>query len=277
MGRDTGPSDDNNIRQVHAVKSETLKDRTARLLERGWFRISLYTLIVLNVISVITESVTSVYEANRLLFDTFELVSVAIFSIEYLIRLWACTAKPEYRRPVVGRILYVLSPLAIIDLVAILPFYLPMLFAIDLRFVRILRLFRMFRILKLGRYSKSLRVLLTVLRNKREELAITLFALVVLIVLAACLMYFAEEEAQPEVFTSIPETMWLAVITLTTVGYGDLYPVTIAGKFLAAVIAMLGIGIFALPAGILSAGFVEETSKSKAEPKYCPNCGEKLE
>ena len=259
------------------MKSETLKDRTAQVLESGWFRIALYTLIVLNVIAVIAESVTSVYEANQLLFNTFELVSVAVFTVEYLLRLWSCTSMQEYRKPILGRIIYALTPLAIIDLVAILPFYLPMLFAIDLRFIRILRLFRMFRILKLGRYSRSLKLLITVLRNKREELAITLFALVVLIVLAACLMYFAEEEAQPEVFSSIPDTMWLAVITLTTVGYGDLYPVTIAGKILASVIAMLGIGIFALPAGILSAGFVEETSKSKMESRHCPNCGAKLE
>jgi len=144
-----------------------------------------------------------------------------------------------------------------IDLFAILPFYLPMIIPLDLRFIRAVRLFRLFRLFKLGRYSKALLLLKKVLKEKKEELILIIFVVILLLIIFSSLMYFIEKEAQPEAFSSIPEAMWWGIITLTTVGYGDVYPITPLGKIIGALIAFLGIGIFALPAGILASGLVE--------------------
>src|SRR5699024_5399228 len=119
-----------------------------------------------------------------------------------------------------------LQPLQIIDLLAFLPFYLPFI-GLDLRFIRVVRLFRLFRLLKMGRYSHSLTTLINVIRSKKEELFITLFAGLILLVMASSTMYLVEHQAQPDVFSSIPDAMWWGVVTLTTVGYGDVYPVTL--------------------------------------------------
>ncbi len=160
---------------MSAIKSQVFAQ-----LNSTWFRTFIYTLIFINIIAVIIESVHEIYLAWQPFFDGFELFSVIVFSIEYLLRLWVCTLDPRYTRPFLGRFLFALTPLAIVDLVAVLPFYLPMIIGADLRFVRILRLFRMLRILKLGRYSRSLQTLGNVLHSKRGELAITVFAIFVL-------------------------------------------------------------------------------------------------
>jgi voltage-gated potassium channel len=222
------------------------------------------------------------------LFSIFECVSVIIFTIEYLARAWSCVEKPQYAKPVSGRLRFLIAPLAVIDLLAVLPFYLPFV-GIDLRFLRILRMMRMFRIAKLGRYSQSLQILQRVAAGKKEQLVCTLFMLVLLVVVAASMLYYAEHGAQPKDFSSIPAAMWWAICTLTTVGYGDIFPVTGLGKVMASIIAVLGIGVFALPAGILGAGFVEEmgrkdqadnsnTEKAGATgmPTRCPHCGKEI-
>lgn len=156
-----------------------------------------------------------------------------------------------------------LTPLAMIDLFAILPFYLPMIIPLDLRFIRAVRLFRLFRLFKIGRYSKALSLLKKVLKDKKEELILIIFVVFLLLIIFSSLMYFIEKEAQPEAFSSIPEAMWWGIITLTTVGYGDVYPITPLGKILGALIAFLGIGMFALPAGILGSGLVEVVRKKE--------------
>lgn len=165
-----------------------------------------------------------------------------------------------------------------IDLFAILPFYLPV-FGIDLRFVRALRLMRLLRLLKLGRYSESIRTLGRVITYKKEQLISTLIALLIMLTVASSLMYYAEHEAQPEAFSSIPSAMWWGVATLTTVGYGDVYPVTALGRFLGTLVAMLGIGIFALPAGIIASGFEEEIQKSRRTDgrKIRQHCGKNID
>lgn len=246
-------------------------DRTSRV-----FDIFIISLISLNVIALVVGTVKPLYEKCPLFFRAFEIVSVTIFSVEYVLRLWSCTLNPEHAAPVRGRLRFAATPLAIIDLLAILPFYMPFL-GLDLRFIRAVRLFRLFRVAKLGRYSKSLRMFGRVLAEKKEEFGITLFVLLLLLLLAACLMYFAECEAQPEVFSSIPAAMWWGVTTLTTVGYGDVCPVTPLGKAIASVVAILGIGMFALPTGILGAGFVEEVQKRRKLPRVCPHCGRELD
>ena len=227
------------------------------------FNIFLIILIFLNVLAIILNSVQSLSLKYSNIFYTLEIISVVIFSIEYLLRLWTCNLSPAYKGRLKGRLKYISSPMAIIDLVAILPFYIPMIIPIDLRFLRVLRLVRVFRIFKLGRYSESLQMLGRVLRKKKSELIVTFFVVFLLIIIASSLIYEFEKEAQPEKFSSIPISMWWAVVTLTTVGYGDVYPVTAMGKILSSVIALLGIGLFALPAGILSSGMVEELQSKK--------------
>ena len=225
-------------------------------------------LILLNVAAVIVETVESIHSRYVLFFEYFEIFSVVIFSIEYLIRLWACTAIEKYRHPIWGRMRYMVSVEAIIDLLAIVPFYLPIVLDnADGRILRVLRLFRLFRLFKLGRYSTAFGMITTVVKKRREELVVTLTLVLVLLIFASSLMYYVEHEAQPDNFPSIPATMWWGVATLTTVGYGDVYPITALGKVLGAVIAILGVGVFALPAGIIAAGFESEISNKSRKKK----------
>ena len=242
-------------------RAESKEDRLSRN-----FDIAIMTLIVLNVVAVILEMVQSLHEQYGEFFYWFEVFSVTIFTIEYFLRLWACTAISKHKHPFWGRINYFFSLGALIDLVAILPFFLPFFFSMDGRFMRILRLFRLFRLFKLGRYSSAFQMIENVLSKRRSELSISVGIIVSMLVIASSMMYFIENEAQPEKFSSIPETMWWGVATLTTVGYGDVYPVTPFGQLFGAVIAILGVGMFALPAGIIAAGFEQELSgRGKAE------------
>ena len=233
-------------------------------------------LILLNILALILETVDYLQTRAAAAFEAFEKVSLIIFSVEYVLRLWSCTAVARFAGVLRGRVRFALTPMAIIDLLAILPLYLPLL-GLDMRFVRAVRLLRFFRLAKLFRYSRALRLLARVLIGHKEELLSTFFVLLILLVLSSCFMYFAEHEVQPENFSSIPATMWWGVITLTTVGYGDYYPVTGLGKVIAAVIAVLGIGMFALPAGILGAGFVEALQKEESAPRRCPHCGGEID
>lgn len=229
------------------------------------------SLIVLNVVAVMLETVDPLYVDYELAFVSFERVSVAIFTLEYVGRLWVAPEYPKYDHPVWGRLKFALSPYMIIDLLAILPFYLVVL--VDLRFLRALRLIRFLRLLKLTRYSTSLQLFFTAVRMKREELVLTSIVGAIMLLVASSAMYFAERGAQPEVFASIPESMYWGVITLTTVGYGDVTPVTWMGRVVAGFIAVLGVGMFALPASILASGFIEA---AREETVACPHCGEVL-
>jgi voltage-gated potassium channel len=236
----------------------------------------LIVLIVGNVVAVTMHTVRPFASRYVKQFRAFELVSVAIFSIEYVLRMWVCTRNDSYRRPVLGRIRYFFTPFAIIDLVAVLPFYLPMLIPFDLIFVRALRLMRLLRLLKLGRYSESIRTMGAVVSEKREELGVAVAMSLILLLIASALMYFIEGPAQPEIFSSIPAAMWWGVVTMTTVGYGDVLPVTTAGKILSGLIAVLGIGLFILPAGIIAAGYGAQIRNSRRGRRICPHCGKPI-
>jgi voltage-gated potassium channel len=231
-------------------------------------------LICLNIAVVIIETLKSIKTGHIVWFSIFDITSTLIFTIEYIVRLWACTADPRYAHPIKGRIRYALTPLALIDLIAILTFYLPLLLPVDLRVVRAFRLFRLLRVLKLSRYSESIQVLGNVVRSKKEELFICMFTGMILLVVASSTMYLVENEAQPDAFASIPKAMWWGVTTLTTVGYGDVYPVTPVGRLVGAIVSILGIGMFALPAGILASGFAEEIRRTHdKDTLVCPHCG----
>lgn len=265
----------NRYRRVRRQTYELLISPEVETRTEHFLRIGIATLIVMNVLAVVLESVDSIERACRGLFLAVELFSIAVFSAEYLLRLWSVVEVPKYSRPVFGRLRYAVSFFALIDLVAVLPFYAHALIAFDLRFVRGLRLLRLFRALKLGRYSRSLTLLAKVFRAKRDDILVSLFIIMLMLVLSSSLMFFLEHEEQPKAFPNIPAALWWGVATLTTVGYGDIYPVTAVGKICSAVIALLGIGLVALPSGLIVAGFLEEMQSDKASRK-CPHCGKAL-
>ncbi len=238
----------------------------------GRFDRAILILIALNVMVVILESVSGIQQRAERLFFLFELTSVAVFSLEYVARLWACVEDPKHWKSISGRVRYALKGMVLIDLLAILPFFLPML-GVDLRSLRALRLMRIFRVLKVGRYYSSFSLIKRVVAGKKEELVLTTAIMGLLLIIASSVLYFCENQAQPDKFSSIPATMWWAIATLTTVGYGDVYPITIAGKVFGAIIAVLGVGMFALPTGILGAGFVDEVQRAKEGDSTCPQCG----
>lgn len=234
-------------------------------------------LILLNVLMVILETVTPLYERYYLFFHLFDFFTAIVFTTEYALRVWCCVQNPEFSSPLRGRLRYALSPYALIDLVALTPFYLPMVIPIEFRMLRLLRMLRLFRVLRLGKYTNAFESFVTVLKAKKEELIITVVMALIILTLASSAMYSLEKEAQPEAFGSIPDAMWWAVVTLATVGYGDVYPITLWGKLLAAVVAISAIGLFALPAGILASGFAEGLGKGRETEKndavICPHCG----
>jgi voltage-gated potassium channel len=215
---------------------------------------ALILLIMLNLIAVVLESVPDIRQDWHPQFHVFEIFSIGVFSVEYLLRLWCSAENPDLagHSPVGARLRYMITPLAVVDLLAILPFYLSLLIGIDLRFLRALRLLRVF---KLTRYFSAMGVLLDVLREEARAFGAAVFVLLVIMILASSGMYLFEHQAQPEAFGSIPAAMWWAVATLTTVGYGDVTPITVGGKVFGACITIIGIGMVALPAGILASGF----------------------
>ena len=243
-----------------------------------------------------------------------ELISIIIFTIEYALRIWTANLLYPKLNPIRARIRYVTSPMAIIDLISILPFLVPFLHTYNLVGVRVFRLVRLLRIFKLNRYSDALAAIGDVFRRKSQQMIASIFFVSMILILASLLIYYAEHDAQPDQFENAFSGLWWAVATLTTVGYGDIYPITPLGRFLGAIIAILGIGMVAVPTSILSAGFMEmleketsdnqenendctgkknETSAEKASapdshshvnlkddtfepPQYCPHCGKKL-
>ena len=236
----------------------------------------LFSLILLNTVAIILESMPSLAEHYQWWFTTFEIFSVSIFTLEYLLRLWTCTIDPRFASPLRGRLRFLLTPFALVDLFAILPFYLPFVVSLDLRFVRILRVVRLLRLLKLGRYFQSVQLFGQILREKKEELMVALGGVMVVLLFASACMYSLENAAQPDAFSSIPASMWWGIATLTTVGYGDIHPITPLGKLLGGLISLFGIGLIALPAGILASGFAEVIGSSPDPQHVCPKCGERI-
>ena len=256
-----------------------VKQKVKRFInESPLFLNFIYLLILLNVCTIIVASYKDVFNEYIEWFEYFELLTVIIFSIEYLLRLWTADLEFEGKNGFVKRLKFIFSFYGLIDLFAILPFYLPLLFKFDLRVLRILRLFRLLRIFKLGRLSKSLQTITSVLKESKSELGITIFVAFILMILSSTLMFYVENEVQPEKFENIGQAMWWSVATLTTVGYGDIYPITGLGKILSSIIALVGIGFVALPTGIISSAFISRMQTQKEADKNCecPNCGTKF-
>jgi len=221
------------------------------------FDLAIRGLIVLNVLAVVAETIPEVDAAAGAWFTGFEIASVAVFSVEYLLRVWSAPESGRYGDGLAGRTRFALTPLALIDLFAVLPAYLPMV-GVDLRILRGVRLVRLVRILKLVRYSRALRSLGRAVQRRWEELVLTFSMVGLVVLIASSLMYYAEHPMQPEAFGSIPEAMWWGVVTLTTLGYGDVVPVTVLGRVMGGVFALCSLLLVALPTAILAGAFVEE-------------------
>ncbi|MBR3017718.1 MAG: ion transporter [Clostridia bacterium] len=236
-------------------------------------------LICLSIISIVLESFSSLALKYRLVFRIFEGISVTVFTVEYICRIWtADLLYPNEKHP---RLKYIASFMAVIDLLAILPFFIPFI-SVDLRFlrmVRLLRLFRLLRVFKLNRYFEAFTILNTVIKQSASQLVISIFLCFFVMLFSAIIMYTVENPVQPEQFPNVVRSLWWAMCTLTTVGYGDVYPITPVGRLFASVISLVGIGIIAIPTGIIAAGFsaVINEKGEKEEPKpYCPYCGHRI-
>ena len=238
--------------------------------------IFIIVLIILNVTAVMLETVETIDAPLRKFFNDFDIVSVIIFTIEYVLRVWSSNHDPRYKHSIHGRLKYMLSFAALVDLLAILPFYVHVVVGLDLRVLRILRLMRLFRLFRLTAYTKATKMVLNVFKSRANELMLAFILTSFLIIIASCLVYFAEHNSQPEKFTSIPATIWWSVVTLTTVGYGDMIPVTVLGKTFTVVVLLSGVALLALPAGIITSGFIDEMRKLR-KPRTCPHCGKPLD
>ena len=231
------------------------EDRLSIIVENA-----LILLIILNVVAFTLETVPAIDAAYGDLLFVFEVFSVAVFTIEYGLRLWSAVEVPFLQRctPFEARVRFARRPFMIIDLLAILPFYLSLILALDLRVLRMLRLFRIF---KLARYSPALHTLLRVIVNEHRALVGALLLMVTILLFSATGIHLIERHAQPEKFGSIPDAAWWAIATLTTVGYGDVSPVTPLGKMFGSIVMLIGLGMFALPIAILSTGFAQEVGR----------------
>ena len=245
---------DKTLRQkVYALVNET--PDSGKLHEIFEFIIVIWVLI--SVASVILESVDSINYYFHVEFIIIDTIAVAIFSTEFLMRIYSCTEDPKYQHWLAGRINFSRQFSSLIDIVAIAPFFLESLLdhLFDLRFLRVFRLMRLF---KLGRYSAATKSLFYVIQREWPVMKAAIFIMLMLVMLAACLGYLFEHEAQPDKFENIPQSIYWAVITLASVGYGDISPVTPAGRTITIILALLGIGIFAIPAAILASAFSDQ-------------------
>ena len=213
--------------------------------------------VVISVVAVILESVHSIHYLLNMEFLILDAIAVSIFTFEYCLRMYCCVEEPGYKKAVSGRLKLAKSTSSIIDLLAIVPFFLEVFLhhLIDLRFMRV---FRLLRLLKLTRYTGATQSLTKVITREWPVMAAAAFIMLLLVVMTASLGYLFEHEAQPEKFENIPQSIYWAVITLASVGYGDISPVTPAGRAMTIVLALIGIGIFAIPAALLSSAFSDQ-------------------
>lgn len=263
-----------------------MKKRIYELVERGSFgkKYNLYfdyfimSLIVFNVIAIAFESLSTLNANHIKILRIFEIVSLLIFTVEYILRIYVADLIYPRKNKLYSILKFMVSPLGLVDLFAILPFYMPFFIPFDLRFIRLFRLFRFIRVFKIARYNKAMNLIIAVFKEKRTELGMTFFVAFILLIISSFLMYFIEGKVQPDKFPDVFGSMWWAIVTLTTIGYGDVYPITTIGKLLSGLVSVIGIGLIALPTGIISAGFIEVLNKRKTDrqPIICPHCGKEI-
>jgi len=252
------------------MRSHALRRRAYQILEKAQpgdtlsriFDLTILSLIALNVVALMLETVPTISQSWVRALEQLNVVTVIIFSIEYALRIWASAEAEGPGGAATKRLRYVFSLMALVDLAAILPFYLEIL-PMNMLFIRSVRLLRVFRIFKIGRYSNSIGTMLRVFRKKRDDLLLALFVIAILLIFFANLMYHIENAAQPGEFGNAFQAMWWGIVTITGVGYGDVYPVTVAGKILGGCIAILGVLTVAIPIGILGSAYVEDASNKR--------------
>ena len=224
------------------------------------FNYALALLIVANVAGVVLESVEPIRDGFAAMFDVLEAGATAVFTAEYVLRAWVCIGfhDARYRDPLWGRLRYLRSFFALVDLLSVMPALLGLFAAADLRVLRLLRLLRMF---KLVRHSTTFGLLFAVLREEAQSISALLFVLLLTVTISGSLMFMIEGPEQPAVFTSIPVAMWWAIETLTTVGYGDIVPITAAGRIVGSIVSIVGIGTLALFSGLITVGFLDQLKR----------------
>ncbi|WP_431136309.1 ion transporter [Psychroserpens mesophilus] len=218
-----------------------------------YFAFFIQALILVSIVTFSVETIPNLKPSTKTILYVVEVFCVIVFTIEYVLRIYVADSKPKF----------IFSFFGIIDFLAILPFYLS--FGIDLRSLRALRFLRLFRILKLVRYNKAMSHFTRAIKSAKEEILLFVFITLILIYFSAVGIYYFENEAQPEHFTSIFDSLWWAIITLTTVGYGDVYPITVGGKVFTFFILMIGLGIVAIPTGIISSALTKSVDKKETE------------
>jgi voltage-gated potassium channel len=239
--------------------------------------VAIAILILLNITAVILDSYKDICSRFSNQLYVFEVISIIIFTIEYILRLISapCKYSNKYNGKYIIR--YVFSPLAVIDLLSILPFYLPLLITMDLRFLRIIRVFRLIRILKIKRYSKSLDIVVRVLKKKKTDLVLTLVIIGIMILMSGSIMFYIENEFQPELFPNIVDSSMWSLKTMIFLGY-DNPPITTFGKIIGMLTTLLGLGWIALPISIISSGFIEEIHDQKNRTQIkCPYCKKEID
>ncbi len=250
-------------KRVHSIlDAKDTNDRLGHVIA-----IALMCLIIANTITIMLETNVEFHAQYSTLLYAFEAVSVIIFSIEFVLRVWSCSwsGNPRHMPPVKGRVLYMLHPLSIFDLLAILPFYLPVLLPFNLLFLRVLRLFRLFRIFKFGRYSASLDHMTKVFSRSKEALGVSIFIGFIFLVFNATIIQHFEHEVQPEQFPDIPSTIMWLITTYTTMN-GEVVPITALGKLFSVISGFIGMALLALPTGIIGAAFVEQIKTKAPSP-----------
>ena len=271
-------------------------------LSKG-FNYFLMALIIWSVGEMALETDDNIFLPYREYFNIFDFFTVMVFSVEYAIRIMTAHLDPENRGKTRWQSIrsYVFSFAGLVDLISILPFYLTFT-NIDLRVLRMIRLLRFFRVFKITRYNDSMKLVVDVIKDKSSEIGVIMGLIIIIMIISSFIMFYAEHEAQPEQFPNVLGCLWWAVVTMTTIGYGDVYPVTMVGKIVGSTMALLGIGLVAMPTGIISAGFLEKVNERKekklAENKksdgkteedeqgaasdddkkhFCPYCGHRLD
>jgi len=244
-------------RLMEILEQATDRDKASKICD-----VFITTLVLCNILSVILESVSSLQAVYGEYFDLFEFWSVMFFTLEYVLRFWATGATySDHGQKWRGRREYIFGFYGVIDLLAILPFYLQMLFpGADMRALRILRLVR---VLKLSHYNSALEDLFNAVKNEARSFIAALYLLTIAIILTSSLMYYAEGDTQPEHFSSIPASMYWAIITLTTVGFGDISPVTWIGQVLATITAFIGVCTVAMLTGIVASSFATQMARRR--------------
>lgn len=219
--------------------------------------------IVLSVLSAVLESEPTLSDAHEQVFAWLEEGFGIIFTTEYLVRLWTSAEDPRYGESLRGKLQFIASPAAVLDLLAITPFFVVAIGS-EAYVLRLFRLLRVLRLARLGRFSTALTHLIQAVTSRRYELAMSALVALVLMLVSSTVLYIVEGEVQPDAFGSIPRAMWWSIVTLTTVGYGDVHPVTVLGKIFAGATALTGIGLIAMPTGILAAAFSDALERQRA-------------